>query len=252
MKGGPSRRLMIGLAFFLLDSNSIMTYFYKSVDVLHTPSSFETHNEEVVWLSVIDDDENHETCLGSYHSSFSSCSEVNAWSIHHIHGNEFTLEPYLESFESFPSMTPSEHLSIKREGFDNPSPILQLRNPSFFGGYRIWKYNSMDGMLSIDVFDSIDETMENFCISKESHSSSVLLKPCSEADFVPLEAVRFPTRSYGMQNKIDKLEMSGSYVDTYTHLHLPRSIPIDELGTRSWEAACISRQSLVWISRFSR
>jgi hypothetical protein len=256
MKGGPSRRLIIGLTLFLIDSNSILNSTYY--DLLHrmTPQSYEAScdardhsrsslisevvpEQQVVWL--VDEDE---MCFGAY--GFSSCGEINAWNLHHIHGEQYWLESFIDVAANANDRLSSNDQFLSASKLDQikqPVPVLGTGDRSKIG-YNRWNYNSEAGKLSIDIFDPIQENMESFCLSRPENNHlrmsspyqiPALLQNCKNG-YTRLEAVSFPalkanpssaTTTTSTSTTKRKIASSSYWMDPETNLLLPKSIKLE-------------------------
>lgn len=281
MKGIPSRRLIIGLTLFLLDSNSkLYSTYYDILNLRHTINSklyshsdsnisptskadaagwMETqetslshnknnnqHNvpwnaasipkEQVVWF--VDEDD---ICFGPL--GFHSCGEINAWKLHHLEHENYWLEPYIDSASISGDVSPGhsnnnvvEHLSVhKRNHVDKPTPIMKIGSRKKLS-YSIWKYKIDEGSLSIDIFESVDEGIERYCITRDHNSTGdemthnrivqTKLVPCRHSK-TRFEMVKFPTISKSksiIRKSKSSFPISGVWECPDTKSLLPRSV----------------------------
>lgn len=231
MRGGPSRRLVIGLAFLLIDSNSVHNSTYvERYHIINGETSVDKQNEQIFWL--VDDDG---LCFGQY--GFHACSELNAWKFHNVRNEQYMLEPYISTEELINQHESSSSIGFLSIEYDTSkiSPIINTESKSLLGNHK-WNYNSELGKLSIDVFNPYEDSIDSHCISKDSETlnGDSILIPCTD-NFSKLNSIEYPIKHIPMSmptlnvNRIEssKLITSGYWECPVTRLHLPRSIKLD-------------------------
>lgn len=251
VKSGPSRRLVVIMAFLLIytQSSPFSSWFYTGTAVPSSPSdatstmdsyfspldsqsggNHDNHNsspsttasQQVVWLTNAEG-----LCMNAH--GFSQCGDSNAWQMKAgSQLNSYFLAPYFE------------HSSISQDtgvclssmtSLGDVQPTLSNHCGPFHSALTTWHFDPSLGRLSANVVDHDSFTISSYCLgTRNDDAQSLSLTSCGE-NFVPLTVVRYPLRpqpkattTVSAHSTVSPLITTGTWKCPKSGLEFPRNL----------------------------